>query len=107
MLDWYLVFKPEFYMSTFRFCICLLLPVLLLTSCAPGPTPSSPTPIPPKPTGTTPATTESEFSSFKVGTRYRDTSGDMAIPFLDVVAFEAAVNEETQLLEVAFHMRDI
>jgi hypothetical protein len=44
---------------------------------------------------------------FKAGVSYNDASGDMAVSFLDVVAFQAAVNEETETLEVILKMRDI
>jgi hypothetical protein len=85
----------------------ILLLTIGLSSCGSRPTPSSPTPILPQPTNTAPATMESEFSPFKVGSRYSDTSGDMAIPFLDVVAFRATVNEEAETLNALLWMRDI
>src|SRR5215216_499026 len=90
-------------MSKFRFCIRLLLPVLLLTSCSSAPTLSSPAPIPPQPTNTAPAI----FSPFQSGTRYADTSGDIQIPFLDVIAFRANVDDKTETLDVTLWMRDI
>src|SRR5215207_5131500 len=90
--------------STFEISMRLiLLIILLLTSCSSAPTLSSPTPVPPQPTNTAPAI----FSPFQSGTRYVDTSGDMAISFLDVVAFKATVNEEAEILDVTLWMRDI
>jgi hypothetical protein len=44
---------------------------------------------------------------FKAGLSYSDAPGDMAISFLDVVAFQAAVDEEKETLEVILKMRDI
>ncbi|HKY53107.1 MAG TPA: hypothetical protein VJM08_02325, partial [Anaerolineales bacterium] len=41
------------------------------------------------------------------GLSYSDISGDMEISFLDVVGFQAAVNEELELLEVVLQMRDL
>ena len=94
----------------FRACLALLL-ISIISSCAPTPSPlpliASPTPIPPQPTGAEPATVSDPSSLFKAGLSYSDVSGDMAISFLDVVAFQAAVNEETETLEVLLHMRDI
>src|SRR5688572_28660847 len=86
---------------------CLLFLAIGLGSCSPKLVPSSPTSIPPQPTSTEPSTTESQFSPFKAGIRYADTSGDMAIPFLDVIAFRATVNEEAETLDVLLWMRDI
>ena len=96
--------------SISRTCLALLL-ISVITSCGPTPSPlpivASPTPIPPQPTNAEPATTSDQASLLKTGLRYNDTSGDIAIPFLDVVAFQAAVNEETETLEVLLQMRDI
>jgi hypothetical protein len=44
---------------------------------------------------------------FKAGLHYNDASGDMTVSFLDVVAFQATVNEEAENLEVILNMRDI
>ena len=44
---------------------------------------------------------------FKAGVSYSDAAGDMAISFLDVVAFQATVDEEAQTVEVILKMRDI
>src|SRR5688572_9559321 len=85
----------------------LLLLAIGSSSCGSRPISSSPTPIPPQPTDTVPVTAESEFFPFKAGTRYSDTSGDMAVPFLDVVAFQATVNEEEETLDVLLWLRDI
>jgi hypothetical protein len=46
-------------------------------------------------------------SLFRTGLSYSDASGDIAVSFLDVVAFQAAVSEESETLEVLLHMRDI
>ena len=43
----------------------------------------------------------------KVGLRYRDPSDDIELSFLDVIAFEATVNEEASLLDVIFYLRDV
>lgn len=93
--------------SVFRTCLTLLF-ISLLSSCGTQPTLSSPTPtsVPPQPTDAKPATID-EASLFKAGLSYSDTSGDMQISFLDVVAFQAEVNEESETLEVLLHMRDI
>ena len=85
----------------------LLLLAIGSSSCSSRPIPSSPTPIPPQSTDTVPVTVESEFSPFMAGTRYSDTSGDMAVSFLDVVAFRATVDEEAETLDVLLWMRDI
>jgi hypothetical protein len=95
------------------FCLIVSL-AIALSSCQPKPATPSPTSIPPQPTNTPlvatntePATTGNEFSMFETGLSYSDTSGDMAISFLDVVAFQATVHEESEMLEVVLHMRDI
>ena len=92
----------------FRICLSILI-ISLLSSCGSKPTFSSPTPtlVPAHPTNAEPATTSDAASIFRAGLRYSDASGDMAISFLDVVAFQAAVNEETETLEVLLHLRDI
>jgi hypothetical protein len=41
------------------------------------------------------------------GLSYSDASGDMAVSFLDVLAFQATINEETEILEVLLQMRDV
>jgi hypothetical protein len=48
-----------------------------------------------------------ENSTFGAGLSYNDTSGDMEVSFLDAVAFQAAVDEPSQTLEVILQMRDI
>ena len=93
--------------SLFRTCIAVFL-ISLLSSCGTTtPTFSSPTPtlVPPHPTNAVPATDAA--SIFKAGLSYSDASGDMEVSFLDVVAFQAAVNEENETLEVLLQMRDI
>src|ERR687891_282890 len=81
----------------------LSLLIILLTSCSPAPTLAptiSPTNIPPTITG-------NGSSPFQAGKRYYDTSGDMAVSFLDVVAFQATVNEEEETLDFLLWMRNI
>jgi hypothetical protein len=94
--------------SIFQTCLTLLL-ISILSACGTKPTISSPTPtsVPPQPTKAEPATREDSSSLFKTGLSYSDASGDMEISFLDVVAFQAAVNEDSEILEVVLHMRDI
>ena len=100
----------SFKQPIFRTCLTLLL-ISVVNSCGPTPSPlpliPSPTPIPLQPTRAAPATASDESSLFKAGLSYSDASGDMSISFLDVVAFQAAINEETETLEVLLHMRDI
>ena len=79
----------------------------LLASCAPAPTPSPSPSVTPAPTHTPQTTLASDSSFFEVGRRYSDASEDMAISFLDVVAFRTEVNEETDMLDVFLQMRDI
>jgi len=85
----------------------LILLLILLTSCAPAHETPSPTSIPLQPTKAELETLGEESSMLKAGLRYSDASGDMEIGFLDVVAFQAAVNEEANILEVLLHMRDV
>ena len=92
--------------SQLIFCLGASL-ISILTSCAPAPTPSPIVSIPPPPTDTPQTTLSSDSSPFQVGRRYSDVSEDMAISFLDVVAFRAEVNEETETLDVFLQMRDI
>ncbi|HEU0294955.1 MAG TPA: hypothetical protein VFR47_19590 [Anaerolineales bacterium] len=82
---------------------------LLLASCGPEVTPtvSSPTSTPPQPISTKPVATEGEFALFRAGQSYGDSANDMAISFLDVVGFEATVDEESEVLEVVLQMRDV
>src|SRR5215207_10923933 len=96
--------KNKFDFRVFCFVASL---VSVLVSCAPAQETPSPTSIPPQPTNAETATLDDESSMFKAGLRYKDASGDMPVSFLDVVAFQAAVNEETETLEVVLHMRDI
>lgn len=95
-------------MSTIRFYIHLIFVVVLLTSCSPAPTPtlSPPTSTPPQPTKANPATLD-DGSMLKTGVGYSDASDDMAISFLDVIYFQASVDEESETLKVVLHMRDI
>ena len=92
--------------------LCLLVTLAtVLASCAPertSPPPNSkPTNGPEGPTNTEPATTPNVSSFLKAGQRYSDARDDMAISFLDVLGFQATVDEESELLEVEFQMRDI
>ena len=92
-----------------QFDIRLLFLVILLTSCSPAPTttPLPPTAtIPPQPTQAKTASLD-HGSAFRTGINYSDVSGDMPIPFLDVVSFLAMVDEETETLKVVLRMRDI
>ncbi len=95
-------------MSMIRFCIHLVFAVVLLTSCSPAPTPtlSPPTSTPSQPTKANPATLD-DGSMLKTGVGYSDASDDMAISFLDVIYFQASVDEEFETLKVVLHMRDI
>src|SRR5215216_1009701 len=95
-------------MSSFRVIVRILLLVVFLTSCSPAPTPTlaPPTSPPPQPTEAKPATV-GDGAPFKTGARYSDTRGDMPISFLDVLAFQANVDEESETLEIVLHMRDI
>ena len=90
--------------SQVQISVHLILLILLLTSCSPAPT-SAPTSLPP--TNIPPTITGNGSSPFQAGKRYYDTSGDMAVSFLDVVAFQATVNEEEETLDVLLWMRDI
>jgi hypothetical protein len=92
----------------FRICLLILI-VSLLSSCGTKTTlaPPTSTPVPPQPTNAERATTSDQASVFKAGLSYSDTSGDIEISFLDVIAFQAAVDEEAETLEVLLHMRDI
>ena len=95
-------------LSKIQISVHLALLIIILISCSPAP---SPIPLStltaPPPTNAPPATSSSVSSLFQAGQRYSDTSGDMPISFLDVVAFQAEVDEETETLEVLFQMRDI
>ncbi|HSL30723.1 MAG TPA: hypothetical protein VK900_16095, partial [Anaerolineales bacterium] len=86
----------------------LTLLILLLTACSLAPTPgpsSTPSAVPP--TQAPPATPDGEFSPVESGQRYFDYADDMAVSFLDVVAFQARVDEESDTLDVLLWMRDI
>ena len=87
--------------------IHLILLTILLASCSPANTPPSPTSIPSQPTSAEAAPTENAESLFESGRRYSDSSGDMTVSFLDVVAFQATVHEETETVDVLLQMRDI
>jgi len=96
-------------MSMFRFCIRILLLAILLISCSPAPTaPTFPVPTltPQQPTQAETATLR-DGSMFTTGRMYSDASGDMPISFLDVVGFQAMVDEESETLKIVLHMRDI
>jgi hypothetical protein len=93
-----------------QFALCLTIVVIsTLSSCGPVTPVASPTPTPPQPTAsqTQPAETSNESSYLQAGRRYGDISGDMEVSFLDVVGFQAAVNEQSEILEVVFQLRDI
>jgi len=95
-------------LSKFQISIHLILLIILLTSCSlvPTPTPSFiPATLPP--TNIPPTKTGNGSSPFEAGRRYYDISDDMAVSFLDVVAFQATVHEETETLDVLLWMRDI
>ena len=84
---------------------------LVLASCAPKNTLAVPNPISttnaPQPTSTELATVTNETSLFRAGRNYTDIANDMVISFLDVVGFQAIVDEESEVLEVVLQMRDI
>jgi hypothetical protein len=48
-----------------------------------------------------------ETSLLKTGLSYSDSPNDMEVSFLDVVGFQAVVNEELEILEVVLNMRDV
>ena len=86
--------------------------VSTLSSCRSAPTlptPTLPTPTttPPQPTETKPATPNTDSSMFKAGRNYSDAAGDMPVSFLDVVGFQATVDEESETLKIVMRMRDI
>ena len=100
--------------SKLRFYIHLLLLVILLPACSPAPALSTPTrssstsaPLQPAPSQSQPTETSNGPSILQAGLSYSDTADDMEISFLDVMDFQATVNEESEILEVLFHMRDI
>lgn len=82
----------------------LTLLIVLLTSCSPAPT-SVASALPP--TNIPPTATGNGASPFESGKRYYDTLGDMEVSILDVVAFQATVHEEEEMLEVLLWLRDI
>ena len=90
--------------SKIQIAVHLILLIILLTSCS-----SAPTSVPsiPPPTNIPPTITGNGTSPFQAGKRYYDISGDMAVSFLDVVAFQATVNKEEETLDVLLWMRDI
>jgi hypothetical protein len=89
--------------SKIQFAVHLILLIILLTSCSPAPTTAPTNP----PTNIPPTTTGNGASPFQAGKRYYDISGDMAVSFLDVIAFQATVNEEEETLDVLLWVRDI
>lgn len=94
-------------MSKLSFVSRLFVLVVLLTACSPVKTSPSPTAIVSKPITTAGTTPVSENSPFQAGRRYSDTAEDMPVSFLDVVAFQATVNEESESLDVLLQMRDL
>ena len=88
------------------FCLTASL-ISLSTSCTPASSPSPAASTPSPPTDAPSTTLRSDSSPYQAGRRYSDTSGDMAVSFLDIVAFQATVNEETETLDVLLQMRDI
>jgi hypothetical protein len=98
--------NPENKSAFLVFCLVASL-VSVLASRAPAPETPLPTSTLPQPTKAERATLDDGDSMFKAGLRYSDTAGDMAVSFLDVVAFQAAVNEEAEILKVVLHLRDI
>lgn len=87
-------------------CLALLL-TLILTACAPTTEPATVTATATQPATSTPPATPADSSLLEAGIGYTDTSGDMAVSFLDVVGFQAAVNEDLELLEIVLQMRDV
>ena len=90
--------------------LCLtVLVISMLSACGPVTPVASPTSTLPPPTAsqTEPTETNNESSFLQAGRRYVDTSGDIEVSFLDVVGFQAAVNEQSEILEVVFQMRDV
>jgi hypothetical protein len=85
----------------------LILLIILLASCSPAPTSASPTSPSQQPTNAEFTTPGNTSSLFQAGVRYSDAPDDMAVPFLDVVAFQASVDEESETLEVTLDLRDI
>jgi hypothetical protein len=100
--------KNKAFMVT-RYLTPLTALAMILASCGPKPTLTAvfPTSTQAPTTTTEPATVTSESSLFRASQRYSDSANDMAIPFLDVVGFQATVDEESDVLEVEFQMRDI
>lgn len=90
-----------------RFMIRLFLLVVFGASCSLAPT--SPTATPPSSPLPTQATSKilDGDAMIQPGFRYQDQSGDMEISYLDLVEFQAAVDEESETLEIVMHMRDI
>ncbi|HET9909907.1 MAG TPA: hypothetical protein VFQ23_24885 [Anaerolineales bacterium] len=82
----------------------LTLLIVLLTSCSSAPT-SVASALPP--TNIPSTATGNGASPFESGKRYYDTSGDMEVSILDVVAFQATVNQEEEMLDVLLWVRDI
>src|SRR5512132_1465982 len=82
----------------------------LLTSCSrasvPTPTISHPPSTASPPTQAQPAPL-ANGSPFKTGLSYSDASGDMPISFLDVVSFQASVDDASETLKIVLRMRDI
>ncbi|MDQ2691945.1 MAG: hypothetical protein M3Y68_07945 [Chloroflexota bacterium] len=94
--------------SNARISVHLALLILLLAACSPAPdaTPLA-TPSSPPPTHAPLGTPTGEFSLFQAGQRYSDAPEDMPVSFLDVVAFQATVDEESDTLNVLLQLRDV
>ncbi len=61
--------------------------IAVLSSCGTRSSLPSPTSIPPQPTRAERETVSDPSSLFRTGLSYSDASGDIAVSFLDVVAF--------------------
>ena len=79
---------------------------LLVVSCNPLAV-STPAPTPQQPAHAAPAATADGSSMFSAGYSYSDSANDMQVSFLDVINFQAIVDEKTESLEILLHMRDI
>lgn len=108
MVDYTVLLYRQDQMTTrFRFyCLALCLAALSV-SCSPAisavPLTSAPTqPVPPAT-----ASVAGESVLMQAGLRYGDSLDDAMVSFLDIVAFQAIVDEETESLEVVFIMRDV
>ena len=91
----------------FPACHVLFFAVVVLSSCAPKSTaiPSLSAPTASIPAATT--TAETEHPWLQAGFKYDDPSNDASLSFLDVIHFQATVDEKTYMVEAIFTMRDI